>query len=276
MGEPDIISVNEIDFEYQVLTYSELVPVLVDFWAQWSTSCQRTSAQLETLAQEHTGRFRLAKVEVDNNPILTERYQVHTVPTLKSFQNGLVTHQVEGIRSNLQLVDFVNSIVPGHDNLLLQKAESFLNSNQFKDVEDTCLEVLLETPENAKAKLMLAKALIWQGEYLEALTIINHFPVSVEYQNAEKLKPLVEQLLLKFDQQSEHKNPLDAVYFRTIDLIQRGNIAASLDGLLEILKIDKKYRRGMPKDLILGLFELMGDDHPLVEEYRAKLANTLF
>ena len=276
MGEPDIISVNEIDFEYQVLTYSELVPVLVDFWAQWSTSCQRTSAQLETLAQEHTGRFRLAKVEVDNNPILTERYQVHTVPTLKTFQNGLVTHQVEGIRSNLQLVDFVNSIVPGHDNLLLQKAESFLNSSQFEDVEDTCLEVLLETPENAKAKLMLAKALIWQGEYLEALTIINHFPVSVEYQNAEKLKPLVEQLLLKFDQQSEHKNPLDAVYFRTIDLIQRGNIAASLDGLLEILKIDKNYRRGMPKDLILGLFELIGDDHPLVKEYRAKLANTLF
>jgi putative thioredoxin len=59
-------------------------------------------------------------------------------------------------------------------------------------------------------------------------------------------------------------------------LIRLGNIPAALDGLLEILRIDKKYRASLPKDLILGLFELLGDDHQLTQEYRPQLANILF
>ena len=276
MEEPDIISVNELDFEVQVLVYSDRIPVLVNFWASWDDAWKRTKVQLESLVLENPGRFRLANLDVDKNPLLTGRYQVHTVPTLKTFQNGMVTHQLEGLQTNLQLIDYVRSFAPGPENLLLEKAASYLESNRYEDVEDTCLEVLEDDPENPGAKLLLAKSLIWQGEYLEALTIIHHFPTSIEYQGAERLSPLVEGLLKEFDPGQQSENSLDPHYYRSLHLIQIGNIEAALDGMLEILKQDRGYRSGQPRKIILGVFELLGNDHPLVIDYRAQLANALF
>ncbi len=276
MEEPDIISVNELDFEVQVLVYSDRIPVLVNFWASWDDAWKRTKVQLESLVLENPGRFRLANLDVDKNPLLTGRYQVHTVPTLKTFQNGIVTHQLEGLQTNLQLIDYVRSFAPGPENLLLEKAANYLESNRYEEVEDTCLEVLEDDPGNPGAKLLLAKSLIWQGEYLEALTIIHHFPTSTEYQGAERLSPLVEGLLKEFDPGQQSENPLDPHYYRSLHLIQIGNIEAALDGMLEILKQDKGYRSGQPRKIILGVFELLGYDHPLVIDYRAQLANALF
>jgi len=276
MEEPDIISVNETDFEVQVLVYSDRIPVLVNFWASWDDAWKRTNVQLESLVLENPGRFRLANLDVDKNPLLTGRYKVHTVPTLKTFQNGTVTHQLEGLQTNLQLIDYVNSFAPGPENLLLEKAASYLESNRYEDVEDTCLEVLEDDPGHPGAKLLLAKSLIWQGEYLEALTIIHHFPTSTEYQAAERLIPLVEGLLKEFDPGRQSEKSLDPHYYRSLHLIQIGNIEAALDGLLEILKQDKSYRSGQPRKIILGVFELLGNDHPLVIDYRAQLANALF
>jgi len=265
-----------MDFEVQVLVYSDRIPVLVNFWASWDDTCKLINPQLESLVLEIPGRFRLANLDVDKNPLLTGRYQVHTVPTLKTFQNGMVTHQLEGLQTKLQLIDYVRSFTPGPDNLLLEKAASFLESGHYEDVEDTCLEVLEENPGNPGAKLLLAKSLIWQGEYLEALTIIHHFPASTEYQGAEKLGPLAEGLLQEFDPGQLNENALDPYYYRSLHLIQSGNIEAALDGLLEILKQNKGYRSGGPRKIILGVFELLGNDHPLVIDYRSQLANALF
>ncbi|MCJ7717321.1 MAG: tetratricopeptide repeat protein [Anaerolineales bacterium] len=276
MNNPDIVTVDETNFEYQVLVYSETVPVLVYFWANWSDACQRTNPLLETLANENSGRFRLAKVDVDRNVQLTQRYQVHTVPTLKTFENGFITRQIVGVKTNMQVIDFVKEIVPGPENLLIEKAANLLLSEEYQDVEKISREILENDPANPKANLLLAKSLIWQGVYQEANFILEHFPSSPEFQQAEKLQPLIEVLILLPDLGSESDDPLDAVYFRAVKLISLGNIPASMDGFLEILRKDKTYRSGLPKNLFLGLFELLGDDHPHTQEYRPQLANILF
>jgi len=276
MDEDHIIIADESNFEYQVLAFSEKAPVLVDFWANWSETCLRTSPLLESLARHNSGKFRLAKVDVDNNKQLTQRYQVHTVPTLKTFENGLVTHQIEGITTNTQVIDFVKEIVPGPENLLIEKAASLLKTEEYQLVEETCLEILEDQPTHPMANLLLAKSLIWQGNYPEALTILNKFPSSSEFQKAETLLPLVKVLVAGLNEHDPTDDSLAPVYNRAINLIMIGNIPAALDGLLEILKQDKRYKKGLPKHLILGLFELLGDDHPATEDYRSLLANTLF
>ena len=276
MDEDLIIIADESNFDYQVLAFSEKAPVLVDFWAQWSATCQRTSPLLESLARHNSGKFRLAKVDVDINKQLTQRYQVHTVPTLKSFENGLVTHQIVGIKTDMQVIDFVKEIIPGPENLLIEKAASLLETKEYPEVEETCLEILNEQPTHPMANLLLAKSLIWQGDYPEALTILNRFPSSSEFQKAEALLPLVKTLAAGLIEQGPTDDSLNAVYSRAINLIMISNIPAALDGLLAILKQDKRYKKGLPRQLILGLFELLGDDHPVTEDYRSQLANTLF
>lgn len=276
MEHPDIVSVDEANFEYQVLAYSERVPVLVDFWAQWSQTCQRTSPLLEALTKQNSGRFRLAKVDVDQNAQLAQRYQVHTVPTLKTFENGMITRQIVGIKTNIQVIDFVQEIVPGPENLLIEKAASLFQAEKYQEVEEISREILEDDPAQPRANLLLAKSLIWQGEYQESKNILAQFPSSPEFQGAEKLRPLVEALGTIAGGQSPEAEPLDAVYLRAVKLISLGNIPAALDGLLDILRKDKGYRGNLPRDLILGIFELLGEDHPLTQEYRPQLANTLF
>ena len=276
MELPDIVTVDEANFDFQVLEYSVRVPVLVDFWAQWSQTCQRTSPLLEALTEQNSGRFRLAKVDVDQNVQLAQRYQVHTVPTLKTFENGLITRQIVGIKTNIQVIDFVQEIVLGPENLLIEKASSLFQTEDYREVEEISREILEDDPAQPRANLLLAKSLIWQGEYPEAKEILAQFPSSPEFQGAEKLRPLVNALSTITGGQSQEAEQLDAVYFRAVKLISLGNIPAALDGLLDILRKDKLYRGNLPKDLILGLFELLGDGHPLTQEYRPQLANILF
>lgn len=275
MDGADIITADERNFEFQVLEYSQRLPVVVHFWATWCSDCPRTNQHLEGLANRHAGQFRLAQVDVDENPQLVQSYQIHTIPTLKIIENGTVTTQMEGTRTNLQLDEYIRKIVPGPEKLLLKRAASLLVDGKYRAVEDTCLEALDIAPGNPTAKLLLAKSLIWQTEYLEALTILNHFPASREYQGAKKLADLAEALLTSGGE-TENTQPLDAIYNRALALLRQKKFPAALDGLLEIIKRNKRYRGGKPQAVILGVFELLGENDPLTEEYRQQLANTLF
>ena len=272
---PDIITADDTNFELQVLEFSEILPVVVDFWAKWCLDCQPVTETLESLAVQYAGQFRLAQVDVESSPRLTKSYQVHTVPTIKTFENRTVTHQLEGKHTPEQIENYLKRFVPGPESLLLEKAASYLKEKQYSSVEDTCLEILEQVPDNPPAKLLLAKSLLWQGEYLEALTILHHFPASREFQAAEKLAPLAEQLQALASLRSTGE-PLDAVYIRALGLIEKDQIPAALDGLLEILKRDKNYRAGNPHKAILGIFELLGEESSLTQEYRPLLANALF
>ncbi|MEK7312206.1 MAG: tetratricopeptide repeat protein, partial [Chloroflexota bacterium] len=69
---------------------------------------------------------------------------------------------------------------------------------------------------------------------------------------------------------------LDALFYQSGRLLARGQWEAGMDGLLETLRRDKKYRKGEPRLIMLGIFELFGEDDPRTREYRQELASVLF
>jgi putative thioredoxin len=74
----------------------------------------------------------------------------------------------------------------------------------------------------------------------------------------------------------QNGDPLQASLHQAGRLIIRGNLPAAMDGLIDILRQDKHYRGGLPKNLLLALFALLGDDDPLTRQYRDELASVLF
>jgi thioredoxin 1 len=92
MNEP--ININEASFEKAVL--QSPVPVLVDFWAAWCGPCKMIAPLLDEIAKESEGRFRIAKVNIDDDPALMQRFDVRAVPTLLFFNGGELRDQLLG------------------------------------------------------------------------------------------------------------------------------------------------------------------------------------
>ena len=101
----NIINVTDSTFDSMVLK-SE-VPALVDFWASWCAPCRAIAPIVEEMATEYTGRIRVAKMNVDDNPATPGRYGVRGIPTLILFKGGKVIDQLVGAVPKNQIKELI-------------------------------------------------------------------------------------------------------------------------------------------------------------------------
>ncbi len=83
---------------------SSEVPVVVDFWAEWCGPCRVVAPVLEAIASEHSGKIRVAKLNVDDAPDVARRYEIMSIPTLLVFQDGIPKKRLIGAKGKAQLV----------------------------------------------------------------------------------------------------------------------------------------------------------------------------
>lgn len=84
-----ISSLSESSFDEEVKTSD--VPVLIDFWAEWCGPCRTLTPVLEEIASEKSDVLKIAKVNVDENPALQQRFEVMSIPTLVLYKDGELT-----------------------------------------------------------------------------------------------------------------------------------------------------------------------------------------
>lgn len=89
------LTLTEANFKQEVID-SEL-PVLVDFWAAWCGPCRALGPVVEELAEEYTGRAKVGKLNVDENPGVAARYGIRSIPTLLIFQKGEPADSAVGV-----------------------------------------------------------------------------------------------------------------------------------------------------------------------------------
>lgn len=95
MASPQIVTLNEQNFAQNALQSS--TPVLVDFWAEWCGPCKMIAPVLDELADEYTGKAKIAKLNIDENQSLAAQYRVQSIPMFLVFKNGEVVGQQVGI-----------------------------------------------------------------------------------------------------------------------------------------------------------------------------------
>lgn len=271
-----IIHVDESDFQYEVLQYSLNVPVVVDFWAEWCIPCRVLGPRLETLARQGEGRFRLAKVNVDENPRLSKQFKIRSIPAVKAFMDGHVVSEFTGVLSEDALHDFVRRLAPAPQDLLFSKGVSLLSQGDYLGAEDALREFLSLHPDHPGALLGLVRALLLQGNGREAQVLLKNFPASSEYSTAQLLKLVAEAFSEIGNGEVVSDNTLEAAFRNGVRLAKRGNILAALDGFLDILRKDRHFRDDQVKTLFIGLLALNGESHPEARQYRQDLSSALF
>ena len=94
--------VTDETFEADVLKNDK--PVLVDYWAEWCGPCKMVAPVLEAIAEEHGDKLDIVKLNVDDNPVVTQKYGILNIPTLGVFKNGEVVKELVGARSKSALL----------------------------------------------------------------------------------------------------------------------------------------------------------------------------
>ena len=102
-----IVHTSDANFDNDVLKSS--VPVLVDYWAEWCGPCKMIAPTLDEIAKEYQGKLKIAKVNVDENPQVTQKFGIRSIPTLMIFKDGSVQAQKVGAMSKSQLSAFIET-----------------------------------------------------------------------------------------------------------------------------------------------------------------------
>ena len=100
-----VTTVTDNDFEQ---TINAGKPVFVDFWAPWCGPCRLVGPIVEELAPNYQGRAIIAKMNVDDNPNVAQRFGVTSIPTMMMFKNGKLVDRVVGAMPKGQLEAFIN------------------------------------------------------------------------------------------------------------------------------------------------------------------------
>jgi thioredoxin 1 len=102
MADNGILTLSDQTFDESVGAAS--TPVLVDFWAEWCGPCKMIAPVLEDIAREHPDNITIAKLNVDDNPDITRRFDVMSIPTLIVFQDGAPKKRLVGAKGKAQLL----------------------------------------------------------------------------------------------------------------------------------------------------------------------------
>ena len=94
--------VTDETFEADVLNNDK--PVLVDYWAEWCGPCKMVAPVLDAIAEEHGDKLDIVKLNVDENPQVTQKYGILNIPTLGVFKDGEVVKELVGARSKSALL----------------------------------------------------------------------------------------------------------------------------------------------------------------------------
>ncbi|AHF69682.1 thioredoxin [Pseudomonas cichorii] len=283
-----IFETTAANFDQLVIDKSFDQPVLVDFWAEWCAPCKVLMPLLEQITASYQGELLLAKVNCDIEQEIVARFGIRSLPTVVLFKDGQPVDGFAGAQPESEIRKILEQHVvmpppPAADPL--QQAQALFAESRFSDAEAVLKVLLGEDNTNASALILYARCLAERGELGEARTVLD--AVKSDAHKAElagakaQLTFLAEAATLPDAAELKTRlaqNPLDdeASHQLAVQQLSRQQYEAALEGLLKLFIRNRNYAEGLPHKTLLQVFDLLGNDHPLVTTYRRKLFAALY
>jgi putative thioredoxin len=257
-----VVDVTDADFEQIVIEGSKIRPVVLDLWATWCGPCRTLSPILEKVAQERQGAFLLAKLDVDANPMVAGALGVQSIPTVVAFRDRKPATGFVGAYPEDEVNRFVDSILPTEAELESEVALAEEEAGDLEGAEQRYRDALSADPDNREAAVGLGRILADRGDTEAALELVTpHLP-----------DPEAERVVATIRIRGWAGQEGSGTLASAKRLAALGTWREALDAMLASMPDDRESAR----DAMVTVFSVLGDDDPLVVEYRRKLANALF
>ncbi len=232
------IDVTDVTFQSEVIDRSMQTPVIVDLWAEWCGPCRTIGPILERVTDAAGGKVVLAKVNVDENPGVSQAFQVQSIPAVYALKDGQVVDGFVGAYPEHVIEQFVQSLLPTEEDLQV--------SQLLAAGDEASLRAALELePANEDVIVALSELLVEDGRAEEALQLLARIPESERTRKVAAAARLSQKPADDYDHQ--------------------------LTVLLDQVKGDDEARQQY-----VDILELMGPDDPRTAQYRKLLTSRLY
>ena len=273
------------NFAQEVIETSRQVPVLVDFWAPWCGPCRTLGPMLEKLEAEYAGKWKLAKVNSDDNPELSAQFHVRSIPYVVAFVDGKPVDQFVGVLPEAQLRAFLDRVIPQPADVAYREGLAARQAGETAHAREAFQNALAFDPGFDAARFELVSLLLdsgdahaAQGEFAllspKAPQDARYAPLQTRLNAAERADALPDAGALRTLVDAEPNN-LQA----RLDLAQQ-HIAgqqyeAALEQLLAIIERDRTFRDDVARKTMVSVFDMMRDAPQAVSHWRRQLASKL-
>jgi len=278
------IEAGEDNFEADVLERSHEVPVLVDFWAPWCGPCRVLGPMLEKLADEYSGKFVLAKINVDESPSLAGAFGVQGIPAVKLIKDGEIAGEFTGALPEPAVREMLSRYLPSEYDEQADEAADLEEQGKPAEAQAIYQSILDAEPTHAKSLLGLGRVLMNAGDRDGALGTLERIsPAAEERKIADRL---IARLQLQGDQSADEAtlrqklaaqpDSLEARFELAQALAANEKFEEALSEFLDIVKSDREFRDDGARKAMVQIFDVLPPDDPLIDKYRSELAKVLF
>jgi putative thioredoxin len=292
-----MIDVTIENFESEVIAASAQQPVLVDFWATWCGPCKVIGPILEKLEAEYDGRFKLVKIDSDQEQQLAAAFGIRSIPTVILLMNGQPVDGFMGAIPEGQVRQFLDKHLPpaqepAEEEVVEEPVESADPAAQLEKLQ----HAVATDPANDEARFDYVKALLLAGRTDDAkvafapvigkTALVRRFDSLQRWMNAIDTSPSTGEK--DFDARiAANKRDFDARFGKAQLLIAKQRWTEAMDELLEILMRDKAWNEDLARKTyvaILDIIELpkpkvadgqIPPDDPTVATYRRRLSSVV-
>ena len=298
-----MIDVTIENFESEVIAASMTVPVLVDFWAPWCGPCKVIGPLLEKLEGEYAGRFKLVKIDSDQEQQLAGAFGIRSIPTCILLKNGQPVDGFMGALPEGKIKEFLDKHVPAAG----PEAEEEAPEDELPQDADPAAQMerlqhaVATDPANDDARFEYVKALLLAGRTDDAK--VAFAPVIAKtalVRRFDSLQRLIDALdfaeaapdLQKAQAEAEsriaaNKRDFDARFARARLLMARAAWTEAMDELLEILMRDKAWNDDLARKTYIAILDIIEPprpkvadgqippDDPTVATYRRRLSSVV-
>jgi putative thioredoxin len=278
-----MINVTVENFETEVVAASSQVPVLVDFWAPWCGPCKVIGPILEKVETEYAGRFKLVKIDSDEQQELSQAFGIRSIPTCVLMVGGKPVDGFMGAKPESEIKAFLDkhvpspealeaqsdaedaqaliaagdpqaalhklhealTINPGNDDARYDYVKLLIENDMFDDAEAALAPALAEVPRQLRFEAL--------GQFLASIQFVMSDPRGIW--TPEQFDGLI----------ATNKRDFDARLAKARVLMVSGDWTGAMDELLEIIMRDKVWNDALPRKTYVAILELLTPPKPRVD-----------